>query len=91
MTIAWAVLVACGLAGALTFVGLYAFGTRDWHRSAVGRNLMAGSAVLAGLFALTLATLLAPLPTWLWLGGLLSLDVVLWWRVLLLWQAQHTA
>lgn len=89
MSLAWLVLVAIGLAGALTFVALYAAGSRGWHRTAIGRNLMAMPAVLAGLLALTLASLLADLPIWLWLGGMASLDAILWWRVVLLWRAQH--
>lgn len=90
MSLAWPILVAVGLAGAVAFVVLYAAGTRDWYRSAIGRNLMAMPAVLAGLFAFTLASMLLTLPAWVWLGGMGSLDAVLWWRVGLLWKAQHT-
>lgn len=90
MTLAWLVLVGVGLAGALTFVTLYAVGTPGWHRSAIGRNLMALPAVLAGMLAVTLASMLLTLPDWVWLGGMASLDAVLWWRVALLWKAQHT-
>lgn len=90
MSLAWVVLVVLGLAGALTFVALYAVGSRGWHRTQLGRNLMAMPAVLAGLFALILTSVLLDVPTWMWLGGMASLDAILWWRVVLLWRAQHT-
>jgi hypothetical protein len=88
--LAWSLLVGAGLAGAVAFIGLYAVGSRGWHRTALGRNLMAMPAVLAGLFAVTLASMLLDLPPWVWLGGMASLDAVLWWRVVLLWRAQHS-
>lgn len=89
MSVAWLVLVAVGLAGALAFVGLYAAGTPTWHRSAIGRTLMATAAVLAGLLALTLASVLFRFPAWVWLGGMASLDAVLWAQVWQLWRIQH--
>lgn len=90
MTLAWLLLVGVGLVGALTFIVLYAVGSRGWwHRTALGRNLMAMPAVLAGLFALTLGSLLLPVPAAVWICGLAALDAVLWWRVVLLWKAQH--
>jgi hypothetical protein len=78
-----------GLAGCLTFIGVYWAGSRGWHRTPVGRNLMAMAAVLGGLLALSLAALAWTLPTWLFLGGMASLDAVMWWRVVLLWKVQH--
>lgn len=89
MTVAWLVLVAVGFAGAFTFVLLYFFGTPTWYRTAMGRILMAGAAVLAGLFGLTLLTVVVRMPAWLWIGGMASLDVVLWAQVYQLWKIQH--
>lgn len=89
MTAVWLALVAVGLAGALSFVVLYFFGTPTWYRTAMGRILMAGAAVLAGLFALTLATVLVHFPDWVWIGGMGSLDIVLWSQVWQLWKIQH--
>ena len=89
MTTAWLALVAIGLAGALTFAVVYAVGTRSWHRTAVGRNLMAEALVLAGLFGLTLTSLVFRFPAWVWLSGMASLDVVLWAQVWLLVRAQR--
>ena len=89
MILAWAVLVAAGLIAALTFVALYAWRSVEWYASAVGRNLMAMAAVLAGMFGLSLVALVVPVWPWLWLGGMGSLDAVLWWRVVILWRLQH--
>lgn len=89
MTVAWLVLVAVGLAAAATFVLLYAVGTPSWHRTAVGRVLMSGAAVLTGLLALTLLSLVIDWPAWIWLGGMASLDAVLWAQVWQLWRIQH--
>lgn len=89
MTVAWLVLVAIGLGGALTFVLLYAIGTPSWHRTTIGRVLMLGAAVLAGLLALTLLSLIIHWPDWVLLGGMASLDAVLWAQVWQLWRIQH--
>lgn len=86
----WAVLLLVGFLGAATFVGLYAYGSRQWWQSPTGRNLMALPAVLAGMLGLSLLGLVwRELPPWLWLGGMASLDAVLWWRVVILWRVQH--
>jgi len=90
VTAAWLVLVALGFAGAAVFAAVYAAGTRSWYRSAVGRNLMAEALVLAGLLALTFASAVFRLPPWVWIGGMASLDVVLWVQVWLLLRAQHS-
>lgn len=89
MILAWVVLLVVGLAGCSTFIGVYWAGSRGWHRTAVGRNLMAMAAVLAGMLALSLVGLAWTLPDWLFLGGMAALDAVMWWRVVLLWHAQH--
>lgn len=90
MILAWSVLLAVGLAGCATFVGSYWWFSRGWHRTAVGQNLMAMAAVLGGMLALSLAGLVWTPPAWLFLGGMASLDAVMWWRVVLLWRAQRT-
>lgn len=90
MILAWALLLVVGLAGCLTFIGFYSWGSRGWHRTPVGRNLMAMAAVLGGMLALSLAGLAWTPPAWLFLGGMAFLDAVMWWRVALLWRAQHS-
>lgn len=89
MTWVWGALVAVGLAGALTFVALYAVTARDWHRTATGRILMAMALVLAGLLGLSLVAYLVEVWPVLWLGGMASLDLVLWAQVWLLWRLQR--
>ena len=89
MTVAWLVLVCVGLLGALTFVLLYATGTPTWYKTAMGRVLMSGAAVLAGLLALTVASLVISWPPWIWLAGMASLDAVLWAQAWQLWRIQH--
>ncbi len=90
MTALWAILVAAGFLGALVFCVLYAVSARDWHHTPVGRNLMAMAAVLAGLLGLSLAAYLVDVWPILWLGGMASLDAVLWWRVWILWRLQRS-
>lgn len=86
----WLALVALGAAGGLAFVVLYGWGSRGWHRTAVGRNLMAMGAALTVLLGLSLASWLVRLPPALWLGGMGALDLVLWWRVVILWRIQRS-
>lgn len=80
-------LIAVGFASMLSFVFLYA--RAPWWRSPVGRNLMALPAVLGGLLGLWLLGRLVHLPAWLWAAGLASLDVVMWWRVAILYRLQR--
>lgn len=87
--VAWLVLVAVGFLGATAFVALYATGTRDWHATTTGRILMGLAAVLGGLLGLSLLRLLVPVHPLVWLGGMVSLDVVLWAMVALLWRLQR--
>lgn len=89
MILAWSVLLAVGLAGCLTFVSSYWWFSRGWHRTPVGQNLMAMAAVLGGMLALSLLGLVWAPPAWLFLGGMASLDAVMWWRVVLLWRVQR--
>jgi hypothetical protein len=77
-----------GFLAMVAFIGLY--WRSDWRHTPVGRNLMALPAVLAALLGLWLvARLVGTLPMWLWLGGILALDAVMWWRVVILWRLQH--
>lgn len=85
----YTVLTAVGFAAAVTFVVLYAWGDRDWFRSELGRNLMAKTAILGGLLGLSLLGLLIRVPGWVWIGGMATLDAVMWWRVVILWRIQH--
>ena len=81
--------VAAGFAAMVAFVVLYSWRSA-WRSTPTGRNLMALPAVLGGLLGLWLiARMAGPLPMWLWLGGILALDAVMWWRVIILWRLQH--
>lgn len=91
MMLAISIAIAVGAAGALAFVALY-LRTHRWYHSDVGRNLMAMALVLAGLLLLVFVVRIIPsadVRRWLWFGGLLSLDFVLWHRVWLLWRIQR--
>jgi hypothetical protein len=87
VSVAFLVLEALGFLGALAFVVLYA--SRGWYMSPIGRNLMAMAATLAGLLGLSLVAALVHVWLWLWLGGMAVLDVVLWWRVWIVWRLGH--
>lgn len=89
MRLAWLILDAVGFAASATFVVMYATGSRGWHHSPFGRNIMAMAACLALLLGMVLVQLVFRPPRVMWLVGLAALDVVMWWRVYLLWQAQH--
>lgn len=90
MIVLWALLAGIGVAGAVTFCILYATRSPGWHRTGIGQNLMAMAATLAGLLLLVIIGLAVEMPPLLWIGGLATLDAVLWWRVYLLWRTQHT-
>lgn len=82
--------IAAGFLAMVAFVVLY--WRSSWRNSPMGRNLMALPAVLGALLGLwLLARVTGPLPVWLWLGGIVSLDAVMWWRVWILWKVQHTS
>lgn len=89
MRTAWLVLDAIGFAGALTFIVMYAVGSHGWHRVAIGRNMMAMAVCLAALLGMVLFQLAVRPPQVVWLLLLAALDATLWWRVALLWKAQH--
>jgi DNA-binding transcriptional LysR family regulator len=83
-------LFAVGGLGCLTFVVLYAWRSRGWWRSDAGRNLMAVMTILLTLLGLVVAgRWFGPLPRWLWSIGLVTLDIAIWWRVIILWRKQH--
>lgn len=80
--------IAAGFAAMVAFVALYA--RSAWRTSPMGRNLMALPAALGGLLGLwLLARVIGPLPLWIWFGGIVTLDAVMWWRVWILWKVQH--
>lgn len=82
------VAIAAGFAAMVAFVVLYA--RSAWRSSSMGLNLMALPAALGGLLGLwLLARIIGPLPMWIWLGGIVTLDAVMWWRVWILWRVQH--
>lgn len=84
------VLYALLAAGAGTFIVLFGFGSGGWWRNDVGRNMMALAGVLFALATLVLLSrLVGPLPIWIWIGGLASLDGVIWWQVAILWRKQR--
>lgn len=81
--------IAAGFGAMVAFVALYSWRSA-WRSTPTGRNLMALPAVLGGLLGLwLLARVVGPLPMWVWLGGIMSLDAVMWWRVWILWRLQH--
>jgi uncharacterized membrane protein YfcA len=88
VTAAITVAIGAGFLAMVAFIALY--WRSDWRRTPVGRNLMALPAVLGALLGLWLvARVVGDLPMWVWLGGILSLDAVMWWRVWILWRLQH--
>lgn len=83
-------LFALGGFGCLTFVVLYATGSPGWWRTPTGRNLMLVMAILLVLLGLVVAgRWFGPLPRWVWVGGLGTLDVAIWWLVIILWRKQR--
>lgn len=86
---AWLALDAVGALGATVFVVLYATRSPGWHRSQVGRSIMALALSLALLLGMVMVQLAYRMPLPVWLGLMVLLDVSLWWRVLILWKAQH--
>jgi len=61
-----------------------------WRHHPIGRNMMAKSAVLAGMLGLSLLVYLIRLPAWIWLGGMYTLGAMIWWRNWISWRLQHT-
>jgi len=88
MTAAITIAIGAGFLAMVAFITLY--WSSSWSSTPLGRNLMALPAVLGALLGLWLiARIVGPLPMWLWLFGILSLDAVMWWRVWILWRLQH--
>ena len=80
--------LAAATAGAVTFPLLYL--RSAWRSREVGRSTMAFSIVLAITLVLTL---LGPfglrLPRWAVALIFTAMAVTVWWRVVVLWRAQH--
>lgn len=77
-----------------TVVFVLIYGLRSpWTKNEAGRNTMTFMAVVAGILVLTLyfRATRAPAPAWLGVTIWGALNVPLWWRVLILWKAQHQA
>ena len=77
-------------AGALVFVARYAF-TR-WYRSAMGVNAMLDTVVILTILSLGASYILWGAwgnPDLLGIGVYSAISVVLWWRVILLFQGQR--
>lgn len=91
MRTAWLVLDAIGATAALVFVIMYAVGSVGWHRSQMGQSIMAMAACLAALLGMVLLQLAVRPPQLVWLALLSALDIVLWWRVYILWKVQRAA
>lgn len=90
MRAAWLGLDAVGALGALVFVVLYATRSPGWHRSQVGRSIMALALSLALLLGMVMVQLAVRMPVPVWLVLMALLDVSLWWRVVILWKAQRS-
>lgn len=75
--------------GTGTFLAVY-LRSSDWSSTPVGRHLVAYSAALLGLLALSLVSFLtqAMWLIWLILAFHVAFDVVIWQRVVLVWRAQ---
>ena len=83
-------LFVAGALGAYLFAALFAWRSRGWFGTDIGRNLMAMDLILAVLFSFTVAgRFLGPLPAWIWIIGIALLDTVIWRRVFILWRRQH--
>lgn len=87
LAVAYVVLVSVGFLGGSTFIVMYA--SQKWYQTETGRILMGIIGVLTGLLGLSLLGLLVEIWPPLWLGGMASLDVVLWWLVTLLWRLRQ--
>lgn len=92
MRTVWLTLDLVGLAATLTFIAMYATSAPTWHRSIVGRTLMANAAVLSGLLALVVIGNVfgSTLPRWIWVAGMTSFDLVLWVQVWNLWRVNRS-
>jgi endonuclease/exonuclease/phosphatase (EEP) superfamily protein YafD len=82
-------LFSAGATGCWAFITLYAWRSRGWHRLDVGRNLMAMMVVLGVLLTLVVFNRQVGIPIEVWLILLTVLDIVIWWRVVILWRRQH--
>lgn len=83
-------LYGAGSVGALTFVLSFVLGSRGWYRDPIALNLVAMGAVLGALLGMVVVSwAVGMLPWWMWIGGLGSLDAIIWWQVVLLWSRQR--
>lgn len=82
-------LVGLGFALSGAFVLLYGLGSTDWHRYAIGRNLLAKSIVLCALLGMSLLSSVVAIPRWLFLTALAALDAVMAWRLVITWRIQR--
>jgi hypothetical protein len=87
--VAYAVLLAVGLLGALTFIIRMAARSPGWWRTGAGRWVMAQPACLAGLLALALIGRVLHWPPAVWLTAFSVFDGVEWFGVVLLIRAQR--
>lgn len=83
-------LTVSAAAAAFIFVGAYIVGS-PWWKNATGLNTMAFMSVVAVTLILAVfyrVTSGSPPP---WLGVIIwgMINVPLWWKVVILWQAQH--
>jgi hypothetical protein len=82
-------LFCAGAAGCWVFIALYVWRSGGWHRLDTGRNLMAMMVVLGVLLTLVVFNRQVGIPIGVWLILLTVLDIVIWWRVVILWRRQH--
>jgi hypothetical protein len=87
----WLILVGLGFALSGAFVVLYGFGSHEWRRYAIARNLLAKSVVLTVLLGMTLLSAVVPVPLPLFLLALGALDAILAWRLVITWRVQHSS
>lgn len=91
MTALFVMLYGVGSVGALTFAASFVAGSpRSWFRDPISLNLIAMALVLGALLGMVVVSwAVGMLPLWVWVGGLGSLDAVIWWQVILLWSRQR--
>lgn len=83
------ILVGLGFALSGAFVLLYGFGSREWRKYAIGRNLLAKSVVLCVLLGMSLLSYVVAVPSLLFMTALAALDGILAWRLVITWRLQH--
>src|SRR5687767_1364685 len=83
--------VEIGLAALGFSIFVFTYVRVNWRNTREGRHVMFTTVILAGLmiFWFLHRSPVGPFSEWVWAGALAALPVAAWWRVALLWRAQH--